>query len=154
LFPALSLALLLLWARSTWTVDKIWVQVLQHGMLDLQLAPGQLIMGYAASNVSLPIGESGWSTWHADSYYGDYILRPTKPLFGEFGFLDGKLLIPIWFLAFLSAVASIIVYAWTPNSRKVVAEINESTAGSKALLGLPSRVAKQPSAWLVPTSAA
>lgn len=113
-------ATILVWLRSYWRVDKIWVQVLPKAALEARLTPGQVTLGSMRSTVRLPIGDSHWFSWPLDAYFADFIPPPSNTLFCEFRIYNGTVTIPFWFLALLSALPSVAVFV-VPRVRVAIA---------------------------------
>lgn len=95
---ALCAATALVWVRSYWRVDKAWLQILPNYSADLQITPGQITLGGAPSAVRLPVAEGDWFSWPVDAYFAEYIPPPTNTLVGEFGFYNGRVSLPLWFV--------------------------------------------------------
>ncbi len=106
----LCAGVLLLWIRSYWKVDKVWVQVLPKVAVEARLMPGQITFSGSRSTVRLPIGEGDWFSWPVDAYFAEYIPPPSNPVFSEFRIYNGAVTFPLWFLAIMSALPNLAIY--------------------------------------------
>lgn len=94
----------MLWVRSYWRVDKVWVQVLPKVAVEARLTPGRIVVGSAHSTAELPIAEVHWFSWPVETYFAEFIPPPENPLFCQFRMYNGTFTIPLWFLALLATL--------------------------------------------------
>ena len=120
LLAALWVVAVVIWVRSYWRVDKLWVQVLPKVTVEARLTPGQVTFGSTRSTVRLPVGDSHWFTWPVDAYFAEFIPPPANTLLSEFRIYNGTVTIPLWFLAFLAALPNLAAFLW-PLVNTVVA---------------------------------
>jgi hypothetical protein len=96
------LALMFVWARSYWRVDKVWAQVLPNYTFKMKVVPGKVTLGCSRSPVTLDVGDGNWFTWPTNIYFAEYIPWPDRPLLGELHLTGNYLTVPLWLPATLA----------------------------------------------------